>query len=338
MQVRYTLLFFLFIVSYSGAAQNGKTSFSIMWYNVENLFDLENDPKTADDDFTPEGRLKWTEKRYKKKLKKIAKVFELQEEMPAVIGLCETENRKVLEDLLGQNGFKSQNYEIVHKESPDHRGIDVAFLYQPSKFQLISYEALVVKSRQDSLENTRDILYVKGAVERTDTLHFLLNHWPSRSGGRKLSDPKRAYAAKIARTKVDDILAKNKAAKIIILGDLNDEPKDASVADILQAKPFPKTSSELLNLMWAKKKNGLGTYNFRGNWNMLDHIIVSQGLLNAKKGLFCTENAGEIFIHKEIVFVNKKGLKLPNRTYVGRSKYIGGTSDHFPVKLTLHSR
>lgn len=322
--------FILSVVLLFFVTQGKAQTYTAMWYNVENLFDTTDDPHTKDNSFLPESELQWNKKRYKKKLKDLSKTIALMPDVPFLVGLCEVENRKVVQHLVKQRGIKAHKYSIVHHDSPDHRGIDVALLYRPSQFRVISDEVLDVKMPGNKGFTTRDILYVQGVVQQ-DTLHVFLNHWPSRSGGKAKSDPKRALAAKRLRAKVDELQKRNPNAKILIMGDMNDEPKDESLSKILKAKHETKKAKQLHNLMWSLKKQNKGTYSYRGNWNMLDHIIVSQPTLKASKGLVCKPNSGQIFNHKALIYTSKKGKKSPSRTYVGRKHYVGGISDHFPV-------
>ena len=324
--------------------QKSKTasSLNLSFYNVENLFDTEDDPKTKDEQFLPNSEKKWTKERYDKKLKRIYAVLDSLEadkatgKVPPLMAFCELENKKVLEDLVAKTDIPN-NYGIVHYDSPDVRGIDVGFVYNPAVFEPISSEALPINF--DFLENvtTRDILYVQGKI-KTDTLHIFVNHWSSRRGGEEESAPKRFECAKVLKTKTDAIFAKNKNAKIVIVGDFNDEPINKSITDVLGAKPnTAKTTfadKDLINLTYGIKQNGEGTYNFRGKWNMLDQIIVSEGLLQAKKGLKTSINNVIIYRQDFMLFTHKKYGKSPNRTY-GGDRYYGGYSDHLPIYLKM---
>jgi endonuclease/exonuclease/phosphatase family metal-dependent hydrolase len=311
-----------------------------MFYNVENLFDTERNPDKEDEEFTPESEKAWDLEKYGKKLDDIAAVIREvnRDELPEIVGLCEVENMKVLEDLIGRKDLRRGEYGIVHHESPDTRGIDCALLYNMEEFRVNSSEAIPVSFPFDSTLTTRDILYVEGQTSDNETLHFFVNHWSSRWGGTKESEPKRLYCAVALRMAVDRILNSDPAAKIIIMGDFNDEPTNRSVFEMLLANNKRKNAGdrELYNLMYdAHNREGLGTYNYRGNWNMLDHIIVSRQLLKKGRGLHCGYEDGKI-LKADFMLYRNEDLQdyVPSRTY-GGPEYYGGISDHFPVYLTL---
>ena len=318
------------IISTSIYAQDNSST--IMFYNVENLFDTINDPLIRDDDFTPEGKKKWTTERYQKKLNDLAKVISSidNESLPSLVGFAEIENKVVLEDLIKTDYLNSQNYQIVHEESPDVRGIDVGLIYNPDDFTYLSHQKIRIPL--DTEYKVRDILYVKGILYNKDTLHIFINHWKSRSGGQTETEPQRIQCAKTLRNSVDSILAINKEAKILIMGDLNDEPQDSSIFKTLKANNSYEQNS-LYNVMLKLSKEGFGSHNYRGHWNMLDNIIVSNNLVDSKD-LDVSENTGHIFSPEWITYSNKSGNKSPNRTY-GGSNYYGGYSDHYPVYVIL---
>ncbi|NPA45253.1 MAG: endonuclease, partial [Chlorobi bacterium] len=221
----------------------------IMFYNTENLFDIFDDTLKIDEAFTPDGEKHWNKRKFDKKLYNISKVITAvgQWELPEVIGLCEIENRYVLERLIKQTALKNFNYRIIHKESPDRRGIDVGMLYRKDKFHPISYEAVRVVFPFDANKPTRDILYVKGTNNYNDTLHIFVNHWPSRWGGQLETDRKRMFAASVLKGKVDSLFDADVNPNIIIMGDLNDYPDNNSVVKVLKAKTkFDKIEDEKL--------------------------------------------------------------------------------------------
>ncbi|MBU8892740.1 MAG: endonuclease [Bacteroidales bacterium] len=329
-------LFIIIIIGFYSIilfGQNDKLSATIVFYNVENLFDTINDPNTADESFTPEGRNNWTNKRYTKKLNDIASVISSvnTEELPALAGFCEVENRKVLEDLTKTTVLKSKNYKIVHEESPDARGIDVGLIYCPDEFTYLLHKKIPVNTGTEY--KVRDILYTKGILYETDTIHIFVNHWKSRSGGVEKTEPQRIKCAQTLRKEVDSILSVNKNVKILIMGDLNDEPKNKSVFETLGANNSNKPES-LYNLMLPLSENGEGTHCYRGEWSMLDHLIVSNNLLNNNSGFILDDKRGQIFRADWITYESKEGYKSPGRTY-GGPNYYGGYSDHYPVFVTL---
>lgn len=310
-------------------------------YNVENLFDTKHDEGKHDEEFTPDSEKKWNEERYQKKLKDIAKVIThaAGKRPPELIALIEVENRKVLEDLIALDNLNAY-YEIVHEESPDFRGIDVALIYNSEKFKELSHKAIKVTFPFDKDYTTRDILYTKLLVKEKDTLHTFINHWSSRRGGQEESEPKRTTAAKILRAKVDSIQKLNPAAKILISGDFNDEPNNKSIEEVLRASGNVESTdkTELFNLMYAMDKAGEGTYFYRDSWNMLDQIIVSHSMLNEYEYIGCQDTSAGIFKEDWMLFDNPKAnAKVPNRTY-GGPNYYGGFSDHLPVFVELEFR
>jgi endonuclease/exonuclease/phosphatase family metal-dependent hydrolase len=247
--------------------------------------------------------------------------------------LAEIENQMVLEDLVNTDQLKNQ-YGIIHEESPDYRGIDVALLYRKDAFKEISHETLPVNFPDDPKFKTRDILYVKGILGKKE-VHIFVNHWPSRIGGDEKTEPKRILAASVLKLKVDQILATDPKARIIIMGDMNDEPVNRSLKEILGADA-PDSGSKLVNLMLPEKTAGRGTYFYNGNWNMLDNLVVSEKILHGS-GMKVEGQKGTVFHSEWMIFTNKEGIKTPNRTYVG-NKYVAGVSDHFPVYFKIWVR
>jgi predicted extracellular nuclease len=325
------------VLLFSGVtlAQNSE-SLLVVSYNVENLFDINDDEIKKDEDFTPEGKYNWTQEKYSTKLKNISKVISsIDSTLPDIISLIEIENHKVLEDLVKQESLKKGNYKIIHEESPDIRGIDVAFLYKENSFDEISHNIIRLKFPFNEKIKTRDILHVHGILKATDTVHFFINHWPSRRGGLAKSEPKRTYVASILRAQVDSILEKDRKAKIIIMGDFNDNPIDKSLFEVLKANNIRTGYNKmyLYNLLFDTFNfESIGTYVYKNNYNMLDHIILSQSWFKGN-GYTTKFDSGKIF-SPEWLCVKNKELKKPLRTLKG-SNYIGGYSDHFPVYFVL---
>ncbi len=333
----------LLLITVSSFSQNAnyqaENNFTVVFYNVENLFDTIDNPNTIDEQFLPQSDKKWNTGRYNKKINDLGRVISSVNinELPELVGLCEIENKTVLEDLTHSRFLKKGDYGIVHEESPDARGIDVALLYRKSDFQYINHQIYRIHFNFDPETTTRDILYVKGSLNNGENLHVFVNHWSSRREGQAESEPKRVYIAQVLRSKVDSLLSKDKKAKIIIVGDFNDEPTNKSIHKVLNATNNLHTKNiyELYNLMFDKAINGEGTYNFRGNWNMLDNVIVSQTLLNTKKGYRVSPDGAMIFKKRWMMYDNvKTGQFTPSKTY-GGPNYYGGISDHFPVYMML---
>lgn len=307
--------------------------YTVLSYNVENLFDTSDDPKVPDEEFLPSAEKKWNEERYQKKLNDLAKVISgvNPQDAPEIVGLIEVENRAVLEDLISTQDLKKHKYGIIHEESPDFRGIDVALIYRPDAFSYLSHETLPVTFADDPEFKTRDILHVMGKI-KNQTVHVFVNHWPSRIGGDEKTEPKRILAANVLKKKVDEVMASDSKANVVIMGDMNDEPVNVSLQETLGAKS-PETGAKLVNLMMPDDQKGEGTYFYSGNWNMLDNIVVSGEMITGKK-VKIENNKGEIYRSEWMIFTNNKGAKTPNRTYVG-DKYTGGVSDHFPVYFKM---
>jgi len=340
MNVRRIALIFLATLISSGLqviAQNNP--FVIMSYNVENLFDTLDTPGTDDIEFTPSSKKLWNTEKYNKKLTDLAQVISStgKAALPDIVGLIEVENRKVIEDLINTSSLKPGGYGIVHEESPDARGIDVALIYRKDRFKYEGHVKIPVAFPFDSIEKTRDILYVHGRAPDGMDLHFFVNHWSSRVGGEKETEPKRMYCAVALRRSVDLLLSRDSKARIIIMGDFNDEPTNRSVMAVLQASNKQKNISvgEFYNLMYNKHNlTPEGSYYYRGNWNMLDHIIVSHSLLNVKGSYGCKYDSGQILKAEWMLYKAKGGEISPNRTY-GGDQYFGGISDHLPVYVVL---
>ena len=298
---------------------------SIVFYNVENLFDTEDDPRTNDADFLPDGKLKWTEERYTHKLQQLAKAIAWTgPTMPAVIGLCEVENARVVSDLAGTAELAAVGYVVLHFDSPDERGIDVALFVDPTRVRVLQAEALPIALDDDA---TRDVLHAQLDVVGPSDLHVFVNHWSSRSGGQEVSEPKRMAAAVVVRAQVDALLEQDPDAQILIMGDLNDGPTDRSVQQGLRASCNPSDGADLFALMCMDQPPGHGSHHYQGEWNYLDQFVVSRSLLER------TESAKALW-DKRLLFRHPKHGQSPDRTYSG-GHYKGGFSDHLPVVLRL---
>jgi predicted extracellular nuclease len=332
------LLVILFGLNCTG--QNPDREFTVVFYNVENLFDTANDPATEDDEFTPGSKLGWNQDKYEKKINDLAHVLSSIDpsELPEIIGLAEVENDKVLSDLTMTKQLKAGNYSIIHYDSPDIRGIDVALLYRPDEFTATDSKSIPVIFPFDSTETTRDILYISGKTKDNETFYFFVNHWKSRSEGIQETEPGRIYTAITLRKEIDLIMNKDPNAKIIVMGDLNDEPTNRSIHEMLMANNKRKNANprELYNLMYDKhNSSNNGSYFYRGTWNMLDNLIVSQSLLNDKSGYHTDYEGGQIFKQDWMLYRDERYKEsVPNRTY-GGPQYYGGISDHFPIYVIL---
>lgn len=313
---------------------------AIGFYNLENLFDTLDSPTTNDADFLPGGRLLWNSEKYWSKQANMSKVIgqlatDKTPDGVALLGVAEIENRQVLEDLVKQPDLKARNYQIVHFDSPDERGIDVGLLYQPKYFKVSSARALpVLLQEKDSSDRdfTRDVLYVAGVFDG-EPLHVLVNHWPSRSGGESASAWRRAEAAKVCRTVVDSLLKTDANAKIVIMGDLNDDPNNKSLTQVLRAARSVDRmkTGDLYNPMYDLFENGDGTLAYRDAWNLFDQLVISHGLVSKKAGGW--QFFKPVVFRQPWLFQEEGAFRgYPFRTFVG-DIFINGYSDHLPVYM-----
>ena len=335
------LLVFIFPIFLIGQNEKNYKIRTIAFYNVENLFDTSNDSLTFDDDRTPDGKDNWTIQRYQNKLDNISKVLseignDLTNTSPDVIGLCEVENRKVVDDLISQPLLSNKGYGVVHFDSPDERGIDVALLYKKNVFLPTSFAShrLLLIDDEEYRNYTRDQLVVGGLLD-DEQFYFTVNHWPSRSGGEARSKPNRMAAAKVNRRIIDSILKIDVSAKIISMGDLNDDPTDDSLKKVVKTKGKAEKleDGELFNPMEKLFKKGVGSLAYRDQWNLFDQLFFTPNLLDKKEGRYRFWKAA---VFNPAYLISKKGQYkgYPFRTYAGGS-YAGGYSDHFPVYMYL---
>ena len=328
------LIFILFII-YLLPASYAQDAFRVMFYNVENFFDIKDDPETNDNDFLPEGKKHWTSSKMDEKKNSISKVIAAVGEgtPPAIVGLAEVENDYVLKLLTKYSPLKKWKYNYVHFNSPDPRGIDVALLYDTQQFSLIS--SINIPIQFPSGKNTRDVLYVSGTTSFGDTLHVFVCHTPSRIGGKTQTEYKRMRALSVVKQHCDSIFSISPNANIIIMGDFNDTPSDKSLSVSLGAKSLvePYKASCLYNMFYQFVDNPfLGTHKYQSQWSVLDQIIVSGNLLIS--GVVKPSSA-YIFRAEFLLEEDKRNMNVrPKRTYNGM-RYNGGYSDHLPVVIIL---
>ena len=306
---------------------------TVAFYNLENLFDTENDPHTLDDEYTPAGDKRWNEKRYRNKIGKLGRAIagigtDRSDQVPMVVGVAEVENEQVLADLVESNGLRKHGFEFVHFDSPDERGIDCGLLFRSDGFEVQHSRAvpLLVYNDEGIRDYTRDILYVQGLFNG-ENMHFLVNHWPSRRRGKDDTDRKRIKAAGVVRELIAGIRSNDPEASIIIMGDFNDDPVSLSVNRYL-------LDSDLYNPMtrlWDPGNRGSLNYNFR--WNLFDQIIISTNFLQPVKGTHLYDHS-QIHDDHQLREWSGKFKGTPFRTYAG-DRYFGGFSDHFPVYIQL---
>lgn len=315
-QITAFCLFFIFFI---GKSQQ-QDSLIIAFYNVENLFDTLHEYGKEDIEYLPNGLKSWDTEKYQNKLINLSRVINAMNHWqgPDIIGLCEVENRRVLNDLIATKGLAKKGYKIIHRDSPDNRGIDVCALYKPDRFQLIDYKYIEVKN-PDSPRPTRELLYIKGETATGDTVHLFYNHWPSRYGGEAASEPKRFYVAQLLKAKVDSLLRLNKESKIVVSGDFNDGPENRSIQTLV--------SDSALRVVNTSNSYP-GTHKYQAEWNAFDQVFVSRAVYNLTF-------SSTIFAPHWVTQPDEKftGSK-PFRTHSGPN-YLGGYSDHFGLVFRL---
>lgn len=342
-----TLVTLVLLVTLKGVAQD--RNYVVLFYNVENLFDTLKSPGVLDDEFTPEGPKQWDGRKYRKKMDRLEEVFygvaSAVKTYPAIIGLAEIENRNVLEDIVSLKKLQKANYQIAHYDSPEARGVDVALLYRPDLF---AYEGSApVRTVVPSLPDfkTRDILMVWGAIEG-ERVCFFVCHWPSRRNGQQSSEFLRVAAAQCVRQAADSMMQAYPGIKIAVMGDLNDDPTDKSIYDVLGAKGTEKETpgdTGFFNPFYAMYKKGFGSLAYNDGWNLFDNIIVNGALLNGKKGKLALKKAagekyyGHIFSRPFLLQQSGQYKNYPLRTYVGNN-FQDGYSDHLPTYIYIGTK
>lgn len=313
--------------------------FGVAFYNLENFFDTINNNGKYDYEYTENGSKKWDGEKYRNKVHNMAYAISQMTTQstpmgPAIIGVSEIENITPLQDLVKDPALKDKRLQIVHHDSPDLRGIDVALLYNPRFFRVLN----VVNSRVvvDGYPEfkTRDQMCVTGLLAG-EKVSVIVNHWPSRSGGQERSNYLREAAAKRVRLTVDSLLRDDPNQGIIIMGDLNDDPFDPSVAEVLGAKKDMddvEEPSDLYNPWWETLDKGIGSLAYRGQWNLFDQIIMSQYFLGDRSRLTFFKNEVLNFDFLKTSEGDRKGYPL--RTHAS-GVYLNGYSDHFPTEIFL---
>ncbi|MBT8395042.1 MAG: endonuclease [Bacteroidia bacterium] len=306
--------------------------YTVAFYNVENLFDVYDNPSTHDEDFLPTSQKKWTPKRYANKIRKlgyaISKVGKKHSgKLPSIVGLAEVENKSVIIDLIDSKHLKNTNYNFVHFDSPDERGIDVALLYDTTKFTELRSKTYKIdlKNEFGGVDYTRDILLVSGLFN-DEKVHFIVNHWPSRRSGKDETEEKRLITSRKVSKIIEEINKREQNPKIIIMGDFNDDPSSKSLKSLLERH-------DLFNPMETLLSFTRGSLNHKFNWNLFDQILFTTNFFEYEKERHRFYHAN---IFDDIFLTQFKGKYKGNpfRTFVGR-KYKGGFSDHFPVYIHL---
>ena len=326
----------LLLFSLSSNAQGKKYAlYSAAFYNLENLFDYTHDQGKDDYEFLPDGKNEWDSIKYVSKLHNMAQVIsqlarDKQPEGPAFIGVAEVENRKVLEALVKQPALASTGYQFVHYEGPDKRGIDCGLIYNPALFQVTTSKLDLYVNPNDTVHKTRGFLIVSGILAN-EKVTVIVNHWPSRGA----DSPARILAGQQVRVLKDSLLTADPASKVIIMGDMNDDPMDESMSQALGAKREIKDVEQggLYNPWWNTLAKGMGTLTYRGKWNLFDQIVVSSNLLGDDRSTlkFCQN---EIFYRDFMIEQEGKYKGSPKRTF-GGSTWLNGYSDHLPTIIYL---
>lgn len=338
-------LFFVFnllLISFLSFAQKNNYRVSLIgFYNLENLYDTVNNPMVDDEEFLPNSARQYNSHIYLDKLDRLSDVVsqmgtDITPDGLALLGVAEIENDTVLTDLARTPKLAKRKWKFVHYDSPDRRGVDVALFYNPKYFSVLHSEPLFVQLPGGSKDAffTRDILYVKGILDG-DTIHVFVNHWPSRSGGEERSIPARAAAAGTAKKRIDSLMAINPATKIVLMGDLNDDPVSPSLTKIIGAKGkiSDVKENEMFNPWYDMYKKGIGTSPYQDAWGLFDQVLVSGGWLNKDQPGY--------HYSKQVLF-NREFLVQKTGKYRGYSKrtwdgitYNYGYSDHFPVYVMM---
>lgn len=338
MKVFYSIITILFFSNLACAQQSNDTLFVAHW-NVENLFDNLDDPKTEDEEFLSNSTKEWTDERLEKKMYNLARVIRSMngDNGPDLLGVCEVEHQSLLDTLIN-NYLSDKAYKIAYLESPDGRGIDNGIIYNSTVLSLLSTNGYETKFSDGY--DTRLVLLGTFLFMEKDTIHFFVNHWPSRRGGEEQSQPRRIKVANTVRSVIDSLFENNSKSKIILVGDFNDEPTNKSITETLKAQPFfcdsmdykslPQDSdTDLFNTSYRAWSDGLGSFFYQQDFNMLDQIIISKDLLSGDDVAYLC-NSFEVYKPYLIVTRSGKFQGAPFPTY-GGSRYLGGYSDHFPV-------
>lgn len=312
---------------------------TVAFYNVENLYDTINDPRTNDDEFTPGSEINWNQTAYKQKLAQLAKALSsMGTTGPDVFGLVEVENRAVVNDLIHTASLAGRKYAIAHEDSRDERGVDAALVYDTRTWQYVSHSKYQV-TLPDRDDHTRDILLTELKSKRNgETVFFLVNHWPSRREGQTESEPNRLAAAKVLRSAVDQILRADTDANIIIMGDFNDDPADVSMTKVVKASltAMGVNEDDLFNAIASQHlPESRGSLSYNDRWNLFDQLIVSGNLLQRDSKVQYISGSADIFDPEWMQVGFGRGKDNPKRFIFRDKVQKDGFSDHFPVFLKL---
>lgn len=338
--MKYACLFFFYVLAWFSPPRSYQVCI-VAFYNLENFYDTVDNPLVNDDDFTPRGIKRYNGHIYTDKLDKLATVIskigtDITPDGPALLGVAEIENDTVLRDLTHHPLLRKRQYQFIRFDSKDARGVDVGLLYQPAYFTPLQAEKLFVALPGNSKEAafTRDILYVKGSLAG-ETVHIYVNHWPSRRGGEQRSAPARAAAATVCRNHSRKLITADPHAKLILMGDLNDDPDSPSITNVLGAKGNRElvSTEDWYNPWLALYRKGIGTLANRDSWGLFDQILLSSAWLPARDTGFFYHHAS-VFVRDFMKEDRGRYKGYPMRTWDGNI-YRGGYSDHFPTFVVL---
>ncbi len=340
---RMFMIIFLFWAVFMNAQDKKQYELAtVAFYNVENLFDTIVDPdpeKILQDEFTPNGKNMWNTERYFKKLENMSSVIadlgaDLTKTAPMIVGLSEVENKEVILDLINTPALKPLGYEVVHYHSPDRRGIDVALIYRKEFVKIKNSQSRTLHYPSIPNFRTRDQLVVEADIQG-ESIYVIVNHWPSRRGGEKRSSPLREAAAKLCRSIIDSVSQITPNAKVIVMGDLNDDPTNKSVKKVLNtsAKKAKIEDGQLYNPMEKFYKSGNGTGAYKDTWNLFDQLIMTKSLVE-DKGQRWKFYKANIYKRPKMIQQGGRFKNYPKRTFAG-GQWLGGYSDHFPVYMYL---
>jgi len=323
------VIFILLMLTAASQQLKGQ-EFSVMFYNIENLFDTADDTTKDDDEFLPGGSRRWTERRYWQKINALARVIVAagEWELPALIGLCEVENEKVVSDLAFRSIISGAGYKVIHRESPDPRGIDLALLYRQDLIRIVDSRSWIPEQQEGGIYNSRNLLYTK-TVMGNDTVHMILCHWPSRRGGTLAAADVRESIADLVRVKTDSLQASSgDTASIIVMGDFNAAPGDPVIKILSE-------DNSLINYAEETAGKGIGSYRYQGRWELIDQIFVSRSMTDPESKLYADPLSFRVF---DAPFLLADDLDYPGKkpfpTYSG-FRWSGGYSDHLPVLITV---
>lgn len=336
------ILFIVHLITLPLSSQLNTHPFRVMFWNVENLFDIQHDTLKNDYEFLPQSIRHWNYTKYKKKINNIARVIAAvgQNAPPSLVGLCEVENEYTLETLTRFSPLKEMGYRYIITQSPDERGIDIALMYQRDQFKLLSHRDIVIPLNKHLHKPTRNILHASGLLHTRDTLDIFVVHTPSRSGGQKESEAARIYVTTILKTQIDSIINQRFHPQIIVMGDFNDNPNNASIKKSLGVHPISLSidPQKLYHLFMnqTRKSNNRGSYKYKAHWYLFDQMMVSGNLLNTSNRFFTEATQAKLANFDFLLTEDLKyGGKQPYRTYHGM-KYQGGFSDHLPIYTDFH--